>query len=49
MTIRGKIVVYLGKKEAEHGITYVILSRVRKFLDIGIKDGISKSRLCEAI
>ena len=49
MTIRDKIVAYLGKKEAEHGITYVMLSRVRKFLDIGIKDGIGKSRLCEAI
>ena len=49
MTIRGKIVAYLGKKEAEHGITYAMLSRVQKFSDIGIKDGISKSRLYEAI
>ena len=49
MTIRGKIVAYLGKKEAEHGITYVMLSRVQKFSDIGIKDGISKSRLCKTI
>ena len=49
MTIRGKIIAYLGKKEAKYGITYVMLSRVRKFSDIGIKDGISKSRLCEAI
>ena len=33
----------------EHGITYVMFSRVRKFSDIGLKDRIQRSRLCEAI
>ena len=49
MTIRGKIVAYLGKREADYRIIYVILSRVQKFSDISIKDMISKSRLCKAI
>ena len=49
MAIRDKIVAYLGKREADHGITYIILSRVYKFSDIGIKDRISKSRLYKAI
>ena len=48
MTIPRSIVVHLGKTEADHGITCVMFSRVRKFSDIGTKDGIDKQRLCEA-
>ena len=35
----------------EHGLTYVALSRVTKFSNLGIKDteGISKNRLCRKI
>ena len=43
------IVMHLGAKEADYRITYVMFSRVCKFSDIGIKDGIDKHRLCEAI
>ena len=49
MTILCSIVVYLGTKEADYRITYVIFSRVRKFSDIGTKDGIDKYRLYNAI
>ena len=49
MTIPRSIVVHLDKTEADHGITYVMFSRVRKFSDIGIKDGIDKKRLCDVI
>ena len=49
MTIKGKIVAYLSTHEAEHGVTHVMFSRVCKLSDIGLKDGIQRSRLCEAI
>jgi len=49
-TIDGKVVVLdLGRKEAEHGLSYVAFSRVRRFQDIGIKGGISKVRLTTLI
>ena len=37
--------------EKEQGLTYVALSRVTKFSNLGIKDteGISKNRLCRKI
>ena len=51
MTIKNKVVVSLTDREKEHGLTYVALSRVIKFLNLGIKDteGISKNRLCRKI
>ena len=49
MTIKSKIVVTLTDREKEHGLTYVALSRVTRFTDIGIYDGITKQRLCSAI
>ena len=49
MTITGKIVAELTKTEQEYGATYITLSRVQRFSDIGIKDGINKNRLCDKI
>ena len=51
MTIRNKVIVYLMDKEREHGQTYVTLSRVTKFSNLGIKDtkGLSKNQLCKKI
>ena len=51
MIIKNKVVVSLTDREKEHGLTYVALSRVTKFSNLGIKDteGISKNRLCRKI
>ena len=49
MTIPGKMVANLTNKEAEHGLTHAMFSRVRKFSDIGLKDGIALHRLCHVI
>ena len=51
MTIPTKVVVSLTDKEKEHGLTYVALSRVTRFTNLGIKDteGLSKNRLCRKI
>jgi len=46
-----KVIVSLMDKEREYGQTYVVLSRVTKFSNLGIKDteGLSKNRLCKKI
>ena len=44
-----KIAAFLTTKEANYGITHVILSYIYKFSDIGIKDSIEKYRLCVVI
>ena len=49
MTIRGKVVIDLGSRELWHGVSYVALSRVTKFTNIGLKKGITKNRLCKSI
>ena len=49
MIIPHSIVVYLSKSKADHRIIHIIFSRVHEFLDIGMKDGIDKHRLCETI
>ena len=51
MTIHTKVVVCLTDKECEHRQTYIALSRVIKFSNLGIKDteGLSKNRLCKKI
>ena len=41
--------VELTSTEREHGLTYVALTRSIKFSNIGLKDGISKNRLCVKI
>ena len=48
-TVDGKVVVNLGRKEAEHGVSYVAFSRVRRFQDIGIIGGVSGDRLTTQI
>ena len=48
-TIRGKVSLSLGRGEKEHGLTYVAMSRVTRFSDIGLYDGITKNRLCTSI
>ena len=48
MTIRGKVVIDLGSRELWHGVSYVALSRVRKFTNIGLKKGITMNRLCQS-
>ena len=48
-TIKGKVVVHLGKEEKEHGLTYTAFSRVTRFSDIGIADGFTAERLTSKI
>ena len=48
-TIRGKVVVHLGKDEKEHGLTYTAFSRVTKFSDIGTAGGFTAERLTSKI
>ena len=48
-TIVGKVSLCQGRIEKEHGLTYVALSRVTKFSDIGLHDGVTKNRLCRSI
>ena len=48
-TIRGKVVVHLGKDEKKHGLTYTAFSRVKRFSDIGIAGGITAERLTSKI
>ena len=48
-TIKGKVVVHLGKEEKEHGLTYTAFSRVTRFSDIGIADGFTAERLTPKI
>ena len=40
-----KIVSEMTNKEMEHGSSCVTMSRVKRFTDIGIKDGIEKNHL----
>ena len=49
MTIKGKITTELTNKEQEHGSSHVTFSRGTRFMDIGVKDGIDKNRLCVKI
>ena len=51
MTTLCKVVVSLKDREKEYGLTYVALSRVKKFSNFGIKEteGVSKNRFCKKI
>ena len=44
-----KIVSKLAKTEQEDSATCITISRVMRFSDIEIKDGIDKNRLCTKI
>ena len=48
-TISSKVVVSLGKREREHGLTYTAFSRVRRATDIGIINGFPRDRLLTMI
>ena len=49
MTIPSKMVTNLTNKEAKHGLIYIMFSRVCKFSDIGLKDGIALHHLYHII
>ena len=44
-TMRCKIVLNLGKKEMDHGLTYVAISRATKIGCIGIDGGVTRERI----
>ena len=44
-TIRSKIVLNLGRKEMDHGLTYVAISRATKIGSIGITGGVTRERI----
>ena len=48
-TIKSKIVLHLGTKEKEHGLTYTAFSRSTKFSDIGLFDGFESTRFTHKI
>jgi ATP-dependent exoDNAse (exonuclease V) alpha subunit len=48
-TFFGKVVLNLGEHEKEHGLSYVAFSRATRFSDIGLKDGITETRLINKI
>ena len=45
----GKVVVVMGDREKEHGLTYVAFSRVTNFKNLGIECGISLERFTKKI
>ena len=49
MLINNNLVVNIGNKKMNHGLICKVLSRVTKFMFIGLKNSISKNRLCEII
>ena len=48
-TIRNKIILNLGTREKEHGLSYVGFSRATKLSDIGITGGMSGNCLTSKI
>ena len=48
-TMTGNVAVSLGKFEKEHGLSYTAFSRVTRFENFGILDGVTRQRLCEAV
>lgn len=48
-TFLNNIILDLGSKEVEHGVTYVVFSRGTALSKIGIIGGITKQRLCEKV
>ena len=48
-TIRSKIVLHLGSKEKDHGLTYTAFSRATRFSDIKIYDGFATIRRTDKI
>ena len=48
-TIRGKVVVDIGSREADHGLTYTAFSRCQRFSNIGIQGGFPYNRISTMI
>jgi hypothetical protein len=49
-TFTGPVVLHLGNKEADHGLTYVAFSRAQVLSKVGIAEGIvMEERLCQKI
>ena len=48
-TIRVKVSLHLGRVEKEHGLPFVAMSRVTRFSDISLYEGITYNRLCKSI
>ena len=48
-TIRSKIVLHLGDKETEHGLTYTAFSRATRFSDVGVYGGVEIARFTQKI
>ena len=48
-TMRGKIVMDLGKNEREHRLTYTAFSCATRFADIGIIGGLTEERFTTSI
>ena len=48
-TLRGKVVIKLGSKEREHGLSYVAFSRARVLKNVGVIGGIDGGRLTNRI
>ena len=46
-TIRGEVSINLVTGEREHGLSYVAMSCVTRFSDIGLYEGITYNRLCK--
>ena len=47
--MRGKVIIELGPREPEHGITYTAFSRVTEFLNLGIIGGLTFDRFTSKI
>jgi hypothetical protein len=48
-TIGSKIVLHLGDKETEHGLTYKAFSRATRFSDVGVYGGVEIARFTQKI
>ena len=48
-TIRGNVSLHLGRGKKEHGLSYVAMSRVTYFSNIGLYEGTPYNRLCNSI
>ena len=48
-TITGKLVADLGKCEKEHGLTYTVFTRVTRFKNLGIINGLTRTRFTSNI
>ena len=47
--MKGKVVADISPKEREHGLIYTAFSRVTKFCDFGLINGITRDRLVNKI